>query len=165
MKMKISIKMKIAPELCVLQSQCVENESGDLFGAQRHRDCPCTGARGSYTFGKWVRPQGETMQTRLWALALALATVSRAWAADPTRAELEAGFRNPPDSAKPITFWHWMNGCVSKEGITADLESYKKVGLRGTQQFLVGVGRRRCWMILSVKVLSMTSGGTCSSLP
>ncbi len=93
------------------------------------------------------------MQTRLWALALALATVSRAWAADPTRAELEAGFRNPPDSAKPITFWHWMNGCVSKEGITADLESYKKVGLGGTQQFLVG-GSEAVLDDPSVKVLN-----------
>ena len=51
---------------------------------------------------------------------------------------LEAGFRDPPASARPITFWHWMNGCVTKEGITADLESYKRVGLAGTEQFLVG---------------------------
>jgi len=31
-----------------------------------------------------------------------------------------------------------MNGCVTKEGIAADLESFKKVGLAGTQNFLVG---------------------------
>ena len=38
-----------------------------------------------------------------------------------TVGELEKGFANPPDSAKPHTWWHWMNGNISKEGITADL--------------------------------------------
>lgn len=42
----------------------------------------------------------------------------------PMRAEgsLESQFENPPDSARPMAFWHWMNGLVGKEGITADLE-------------------------------------------
>lgn len=44
---------------------------------------------------------------------------------------LEAGFRNPPDSAKPHTWWHWMNGNITKEGITADLEAMKQIGLGG----------------------------------
>src|SRR5579871_3991105 len=44
---------------------------------------------------------------------------------------LEAGFANPPDSAKPHTWWHWMNGNITKEGITADLEAMKQIGLGG----------------------------------
>ena len=32
-------------------------------------------------------------------------------------------FQNPSDEAKPWTFWYWMFGAVSKEGITADLGS------------------------------------------
>jgi hypothetical protein len=44
---------------------------------------------------------------------------------------LEAGFLNPPDSAKPQTWWHWMNGNITREGITADLEAMKRVGLGG----------------------------------
>ena len=44
---------------------------------------------------------------------------------------LETGFRNPPDSAKPQTWWHWMNGNISREGITADLEAMKEIGLGG----------------------------------
>lgn len=48
-------------------------------------------------------------------------------AADP----LETGFVSPPDSAKPQTWWHWMNGNVTKEGITADLEAMKQIGLGG----------------------------------
>ena len=44
---------------------------------------------------------------------------------------LESGFLNPPDSAKPQTWWHWMNGNITKEGITADLEAMKRVGISG----------------------------------
>jgi len=38
----------------------------------------------------------------------------------------------------PYILWQWMNGCVTKEGITSDLEAFKKVGIGGVQQFLVG---------------------------
>ena len=44
---------------------------------------------------------------------------------------LETGFLNPPDSARPQTWWHWMNGNITKEGITADLEAMKQIGLGG----------------------------------
>ncbi|MBS1726503.1 MAG: hypothetical protein JST51_07250 [Armatimonadetes bacterium] len=53
---------------------------------------------------------------------------------------LDAGFLNPPNSAKPHTWWHWINGNISKEGITADLEAMKKIGLGGAQIFNVDVG-------------------------
>ena len=46
-------------------------------------------------------------------------------------APLAEGFQNPPTSAKPQTWWHWMNGNITKEGITADLESMKRVGIGG----------------------------------
>ena len=45
--------------------------------------------------------------------------------------DMENIFKNPPESAKPWVFWYWMNGCVSKAGITADLEAMKEVGLGG----------------------------------
>lgn len=44
---------------------------------------------------------------------------------------LVAGFVHPPQSTHPQTFWFWMNGNVSREGITLDLEAMKRVGLRG----------------------------------
>lgn len=53
---------------------------------------------------------------------------------------LEEGFRNPPNSAKPHTWWHWINDNISKEGITADLEAMKRVGVGGAQIFNVDVG-------------------------
>jgi hypothetical protein len=42
---------------------------------------------------------------------------------------LEEGFRNPPEQSKPWCYWYWINGNVSKEGITKDLEAMKRVGI------------------------------------
>jgi hypothetical protein len=53
---------------------------------------------------------------------------------------LLSGFKNPPASAKARTWWHWLNGNISKEGITADLEAMKRVGIREAQIFNVGQG-------------------------
>jgi hypothetical protein len=49
-------------------------------------------------------------------------------AADPN---LAAGFRQPPASARPWVYWFWLDGNVTKEGITADLEAMQRVGLGG----------------------------------
>ncbi len=54
---------------------------------------------------------------------------------------LEQGFRNPPDSAKPRTWWHWTVGNITKEGITKDLEWMKRVGIAGMQLADVSSGR------------------------
>lgn len=53
---------------------------------------------------------------------------------------LAAGFRNPPGSVRPHTWWHWTDGNVTKEGITADLEAMKEVGIGGAQMFTVAQG-------------------------
>src|SRR5688572_503288 len=53
---------------------------------------------------------------------------------------LAAGFRNPPDSAKPRTWWHWTGGNVTGEGITRDLEWMKRVGIAGFQLADVSAG-------------------------
>lgn len=47
---------------------------------------------------------------------------------------LSDGFQNPPASAKPHTWWHWMNGNVTKEGITLDLGA-QQLGIVGFQNF------------------------------
>jgi hypothetical protein len=56
---------------------------------------------------------------------------------------LAAEFLNPPDSARPGVYWYFMDGNLSREGMTADLESMKQAGL-GNLVFLevdVGVPR------------------------
>jgi hypothetical protein len=50
-------------------------------------------------------------------------------------ADLEKDFQNPPESAKPRVWWHWMNGNITKEGIRADLEWMHRVGIGGFQNF------------------------------
>ena len=45
--------------------------------------------------------------------------------------ELARQFDDPPESARPRTFWFWMNGNVSADGITRDLEAMKRAGVGG----------------------------------
>lgn len=45
--------------------------------------------------------------------------------------DTEKEFQNPPPSAQPWVIWYWMHGAVSKEGIRADLEAMKEVGIGG----------------------------------
>jgi hypothetical protein len=54
-----------------------------------------------------------------------------------SQTELKSGFLNPPASAKAETWWHWLDGNVSKAGITADLEAMKRVGIAKAQIFNV----------------------------
>jgi len=44
-------------------------------------------------------------------------------------------FVDPPDSARPRAWWHWMDGNVDLEGIRADLRWLHSVGVRGVQAF------------------------------
>ncbi len=48
---------------------------------------------------------------------------------------LKSGFENPPPSAHPRVWWHWMNGNITKEGIKLDLEWMHRVGIAGFQNF------------------------------
>ncbi|MBI5768086.1 MAG: hypothetical protein HZA93_09840 [Verrucomicrobia bacterium] len=68
---------------------------------------------------------------RLAPALLVLAAVTPATAAD----TLEAGFAAPPPAARPLVWWHWINGNVTKHGIEADLADMKRVGIAGVQMF------------------------------
>ncbi len=46
-----------------------------------------------------------------------------------THDQLKKGFETPPDSTRPATYWYFMSGHISKEGITKDLEAMKKFGI------------------------------------
>ncbi|SLK02966.1 glycosyl hydrolase [Novosphingobium mathurense] len=48
---------------------------------------------------------------------------------------LEEAFNDPPNSARPRVWWHWMNGNITKDGIRKDLEWMKRVGIGGLQNF------------------------------
>ena len=53
---------------------------------------------------------------------------------------LAIGFRDPPPSARPRTWWHWTMSNVTKDGITKDLEWMKRVGIGGMQLADVNFG-------------------------
>jgi hypothetical protein len=88
---------------------------------------------------------------RIFALAALMGLAVSALGQSSTGA-LERGFKNPPDSAKPRAWWHWLNGNVTQEGITADLEWMKRVGIAGMQMFDGNLGtpqfvdKRLVWM-------------------
>ena len=42
-----------------------------------------------------------------------------------------AAFAEPPVHARPGSFWDWLNGAMTKEQITRDLEAMKQGGMRG----------------------------------
>ena len=69
----------------------------------------------------------------LTALLLALQLTMPLSSAGEADDLLETGFRNPPAEARPLVWWHWINGNVTKEGIRADLEDMKRVGIGGAQ--------------------------------
>ena len=55
--------------------------------------------------------------------------------AAPGAASLDDQFRDPPNSARPRVWWHWMNGNVTKDGIAKDMAWMKRVGIGGMQNF------------------------------
>jgi hypothetical protein len=78
-----------------------------------------------------------TRRTSIATVTLLLVT----WAGTSSaQIDLAAGFQNPPAAARPQTWWHWMNGNITKAGITADLEAMKQIGLGGAQIFNVSEG-------------------------
>ena len=67
------------------------------------------------------------MWTTLSLIMGMIALTSSARAAD----EIEKNFTTPPDAARPWVYWFWLNGNITKEGITADLEAMKNAGIGG----------------------------------
>jgi hypothetical protein len=54
--------------------------------------------------------------------------------------ELSRSFLTPPDSARPGVYWYFMDGNLSREGMTRDLESMKAAGLGHLVFLEVNVG-------------------------
>jgi len=69
--------------------------------------------------------------------------------------DLREGFQSPPSSARPRTWWHWMNGNVTKDGIAKDLAWMKEVGLGGLQNFDVNLATPQ---IVAKRLVYMTPG-------
>ncbi len=66
----------------------------------------------------------------LVSAGLLLLVVTHAFAA-PDAETLKAGFQSPPAEARPTTWWRFMDDYATEEGIKADLEFMRRIGLSG----------------------------------
>ena len=53
---------------------------------------------------------------------------------------LETGFRTPPPETRPGVYWYFMDGNLTREGMTADLEAMKAAGIGNLVFLEVNVG-------------------------
>ena len=75
--------------------------------------------------------------SKIWIIALTLFSISQLFYSCEQENQLELNFK-AANGPSPHMIWQWMNGVVSKEGITADLEAFKKLGIAGVYNFQVG---------------------------
>lgn len=54
--------------------------------------------------------------------------------------KLKEAFKNPPNTSKPGVYWYFMDGNLSREAMTKDLESMKVVGISNLIFLEVGIG-------------------------
>jgi hypothetical protein len=55
-----------------------------------------------------------------------------------TFSQVEAGFKNIPDSVQTSVYWYWISDNISKEGVIKDLHAMKKAGIN--RAFIANVG-------------------------
>ena len=75
-------------------------------------------------------------QKKLIAAALAIAGWGAA-SAQNTADPLRSGFENPPESARPRVWWHWMSGNITEEEIVFLREALRKdriLGLKAAEE-------------------------------
>ena len=67
----------------------------------------------------------------LLAGAILIAALAASSAVPADESPLERGFRQPPASARPWVYWFPLDGNITSNGITADLEALARVGVGG----------------------------------
>lgn len=73
-----------------------------------------------------------------WAVLVSAILLAIPGSAAPATDELAAQFADPPNSARPQVWWHWMSGNVTTEGVKLDLEWMHRVGVGGVHAFSGG---------------------------
>ncbi len=71
-------------------------------------------------------------------LSLAAIILTALAAVSAPQDSLEAGFRNPPQKARPHAYWLWLNGYVHPETARAELKALKDAGFGGVLMFDMG---------------------------
>ena len=143
---RLRVESRCAKILVLLrvESRCAESSMRAIAGAKV--DCSVAeriaGLRRSYDVPPAFSLHSHFVRIHRLSLAtLALvAAPFRVASAQRASDSLEIGFRDPPASARPRTWWHWTQSNVTKEGITKDLEWMKRVGIAGFQLADVNAG-------------------------
>jgi hypothetical protein len=71
------------------------------------------------------------MRTNFWTIGVAGACLATQWSLAAADLDLERNFTTPPASARPWVYWFPLDGNISSNGITLDLEAMKRVGVGG----------------------------------
>jgi hypothetical protein len=78
------------------------------------------------------------------AAAMALLAALLVFAGNSPAAEsLPEAFAHPPATARPWVYWYFMDGNLTREGMTADLEAMKRAGIGGAIFLEVNIGIQR----------------------
>lgn len=88
----------------------------------------------------WKKPLSAVMAVGAVVSGVFADRSSLLGATEENRTELESGFRVPPPAARPWVYWFWMDGNLTREGITADLEAMQRAGIGGMIIMEVDVG-------------------------
>jgi hypothetical protein len=78
--------------------------------------------------GQKMNPKSKVILTLLLLASISMILVNCSHFPKEKKVALEAGFLNPPESAKPRVWWHWMNGNITKEGIKAGTQLWLDLG-------------------------------------
>lgn len=70
-------------------------------------------------WGRWIRTAAMLVMAAIGADTALVAS------------DLESGFQSPPAHARPWVYWFPLDGNITREGITADLEAMSRVGIGG----------------------------------
>ena len=72
-----------------------------------------------------------------------------------TKQELQTQFQHPGKEARPMVWWHWMNGNVTKDGIRKDLLWMHRIGISGLHTFDAGLSTPK---IVDKRLIYMDEG-------
>ena len=95
---------------------------------------------GRRSCGTWEMSMRNGWTRHAAAGALVVLVAATAPGAESPALSLEEAFLHPPGAARPWVYWFFMDGNLSREGITADLEAMRRAELGGAIIMEVNVG-------------------------
>lgn len=87
----------------------------------------------------WPTPRGTGLGIAIAVLFCSCLVAALAVAA-PAADDLANRFASPPPETRPRCYWYWIDGQISREGITHDLEAMRRVGIGEGYIGIIGGG-------------------------